>query len=372
MSASTIHNTGDNLYIQDLTLQNDLDYYGAGSAGRANAFHDGGNKTIAKNVKLMSYQDTYLTPANKQTYWETSEIHGAVDFICGGGDIFFEKCNLVTESRKKGEKNGEATITAHQPHTAEKFGYVFNNCTVENQAATFNFGRAWGGSSGATVRPTVTYLNTTLNQPTEIRDTRFITTGMNNQSGVFHEYNSINKDGDVVSPATNVQTFTDKNGGDAQTYETILTAEQAAGYTLDKVFTDWAPADYTIQVEAPAAELKDGTITWTPADNGAIAYAVFKNGTLLGITTESSFIVEAVTDTGDAASRRAEANDEYTIRAANSRGGFGEPKVVSIATGINNVKNDINNGEIYNLQGVRVNKAQKGVYISNGRKVVIK
>ena len=371
MSASTIHNTGNNLYMQDLTLQNDLDYYSAGSAGRANAFHDGGDKTIAKNVKLMSYQDTYLTPANKQTYWETSEIHGAVDFICGGGDIFFEKCDLVTESRKKGEKSGEATIVAPQPQTAEKFGYVFNNCTIENQAATFNFGRAWGGASGATVGPMAAYLNTTLNQPNEIRATRFITAGMNEAADKFKEYNSMDKDGNVVSPASNVLKFTHSTGD--KEYETILTADEAAGYALDKVFTDWKPADYTVQVEAPAAELKDGTISWTPANNGAIAYAIFKNGQLLGITEESSFVVEAVAETGEAAPRRAEAADKYTIRAANARGGFGEAKEVKdAATGISTVKNGQQTDTIYNMQGVRVNNAQKGVYIINGRKVVIK
>ena len=371
MSASTIHNTGNNLYMQDLTLQNDLDYYSAGSAGRANAFHDGGDKTIAKNVKLMSYQDTYLTPANKQTYWETSEIHGAVDFICGGGDIFFEKCDLVTESRKKGEKSGEATIVAPQPQTAEKFGYVFNNCTIENQAATFNFGRAWGGASGATVGPMAAYLNTTLNQPNEIRGTRFITAGMNEAADKFKEYNSMDKDGNVVSPASNVLKFTHSTGD--KEYETILTADEAAGYALDKVFTDWKPADYTVQVEAPAAELKDGTISWTPANNGAIAYAIFKNGQLLGITEESSFVVEAVAETGEAAPRRAEAADKYTIRAANARGGFGEAKEVKdAATGISTVKNGQQTDTIYNMQGVRVNNAQKGVYIINGKKVVIK
>lgn len=371
MSASTIHNTGNNLYMQDLTLQNDLDYYGAGAAGRANAFHDGGDKTIAKNVKLMSYQDTYLTPANKQTYWETSEIHGAVDFICGGGDIFFEKCKLVTESRKKGEKSGEATIVAPQPQTAEKFGYVFNNCTIENQAATFNFGRAWGGASGATVGPMAAYLNTTLNQPNEIRNTRFTTAGMNEAADKFKEYNSMDKDGNVVSPASNVLKFTHSTGD--KEYETILTAEEAAGYALDKVFTDWTPANYTVQVEAPAAELKDGTISWTPANNGAIAYAIFKNGALLGITTGTSYVIDAVAETGEAAPRRAEVADKYTIRAANPRGGFGEAKEVKdAATGISTVKNGQQTDTIYNMQGVRVNNAQKGVYIINGKKVVIK
>ena len=375
-TASLFHNTSTDLYLQDLTLQNDLDYYGAGSAGRANAFHDDGNHTIAKNVKLMSYQDTYLSTTDKQFYWEDSELHGAVDFLCGGSDVFFERCKLVTESRKKGEKNGEATITAHQPRTGEKFGYVFNNCTIDNQAATFNFGRAWGGASGATARPMVTYLNTTLLQPTEIIATRFIIKGMNDQSGVFHEYNSVDANGSVVSPNSNSQTFTDKNGQDAQTYETILTKEEAANYSIEKVLGSWAATAQatTKQVEAPTdAKLENGTITWTAVE-GAASYAITADGELLAIvdgTTTSYTITET-----PAASRRADGNITYTIRAANARGGFGEARTVTDATAIEKVKADEkidwNNQVVYDLQGRRVKNASKGVFIINGHKVIIK
>ncbi len=40
--------------------------------------------------------------------------------------------------------------------------------------------------------------------------------------------------------------------------------------------------------------------------------------------------------------------------------------------GIDTIENGANNGAIYNLQGQRVNKAQKGVFIQNGKKVVMK
>jgi len=42
------------------------------------------------------------------------------------------------------------------------------------------------------------------------------------------------------------------------------------------------------------------------------------------------------------------------------------------ATAIQNVEAEKNNGVLYNLNGVRVDNAVKGVYIQNGRKVVIK
>ena len=43
-----------------------------------------------------------------------------------------------------------------------------------------------------------------------------------------------------------------------------------------------------------------------------------------------------------------------------------------ISTGINNVEKIAEGAAIYNLNGVRVNKMQKGVYVVNGKKVVIK
>lgn len=44
----------------------------------------------------------------------------------------------------------------------------------------------------------------------------------------------------------------------------------------------------------------------------------------------------------------------------------------TISTGINSVEQTIGDAAIYNLNGVRVNKVQKGVYVVNGKKVVIK
>ena len=58
-TTATLLNTGNNLYMQDLTLQNALEYYKSGSAGRAVCLQDRGTQTICKNVKMLSYQDTY-------------------------------------------------------------------------------------------------------------------------------------------------------------------------------------------------------------------------------------------------------------------------------------------------------------------------
>ena len=129
-TTATLLNLSNNLYLQDLTLKDALDYYKTGSAGRAVCLQDRGTQTICKNVKMLSYQDTYYSnePNGKgQFYFEDSEIHGTVDYVCGGGDVYFNRVLFVNESRKEGEKNGEDVIAA--PNSKSEWGYIFKDCT---------------------------------------------------------------------------------------------------------------------------------------------------------------------------------------------------------------------------------------------------
>ena len=350
-------NTSKDLYMQDLTLQNALDYYKAGSAGRAAVLQDGGTRTIGKNVRMLSYQDTYYSSNNsQQAYWENSDIHGTVDFICGGGDVRFQNTTISLEPRAK-DGSGSRTITA--PTTNTNFGYVFDGCTIvdlANGQGSWNYGRTWQNA------PICVYLNTTLddNAKNTIVTKRWIEKGMNNTDPkVFGEYSTKDATGADIIPASNIIT---SYGGE---FETILTADQAAAYSYDKMFAgDWKPAQLAKQLEAPAAEFANGTVTWTPANDGAIAYMIEKNGEFVGITAGSSMAVEANAE-----------SDKLTIRAANARGGFGEAKQVAYTgTSIQAINAAIERGEqvIFNLAGQRVNKATKGMYIINGKKMVVK
>ena len=148
--------TGSNTYIQDVTLKNAYDYYQPGFAGRAVVIQDKGDRTICKNVRLLSYQDTYYSNNNAQFYFENSDIHGTVDFICGGGDVFFNGCTLTVEPRNA-DGSGECTLTAPSTDVAggNQWGYVFSGCTINSLAERFNYGRAWND------RPRCAYINTT-------------------------------------------------------------------------------------------------------------------------------------------------------------------------------------------------------------------
>ena len=90
--------------------------------------------------------------------------------------------------------------------------------------------------------------------------------------------------------------------------------------------------------------------------------AIFKNGEFAGLSTDGSFKIDIDP-----------AVDELTIRTANSMGGLGKEAHVdgTATTGINTVKATADGDNvIYNLQGIRVNNAGKGIFIINGKKVI--
>ena len=336
-------NTSTGLYLQDVTLQNAME--SLGNDERAATLHDKGTKTINKNVRHLSHQDTYYShKVGGLYYFEGGEMHGTVDYLCGNGKVYFNEVKLVNEKRSS------STITANSEL------YVFNNCVVENNADQYNFGRAWSD------HPVCIFLNTTLMDPSKLIDTRWNLSGINCDYSIAGEYGTKNAEGQDITPASNEVTFTKEN----TTLQTILTAEQAATYTMEYVLGDWAATakQEATQLDAPLAEYKNGVVTIQPANNGAIAYMIEKNGEFVAITTEFTYAIDINAE-----------NDILTIRSANGRGGFGPAaQVAGTATSIQAVNAAMERGEqvIYNLSGQRVNRATKGLYIINGKKIAVK
>ncbi len=332
-----------NTYMQDLTLKNAYDYYNIPGDGRAVVIQDKGDRTIFKNVRMLSYQDTYYPNNNGQYYLENSDIHGTVDFICGEGDVFFNNCTLTVEPRSLGG-SGECTITAPSTDVngGNKWGYVFNNCTIDNLAESFNFGRAWNN------KPRCAFLNTTIKNDKLIKS-RWRLEGLNNNiPDKFVEYNTVNEEGTVISPTENNITFT----GASAEVNTIISADEAAQYTLDNVFPDWTPDEYAAQKELGLLKADGSRLTWDAVD-GVTAYAVFLNGKFVAMTSTSSYDITE----GEA--------DDYTVRAANAHGGFGRPASTTYTSGIDSVEadGDVVSTAYYSIQGSRVSDAYKGIVI---------
>jgi hypothetical protein len=240
---ATLLNRGVNTYVQDLTLKNALDYYHSGPAGRAVCWQDKGFRAIFKRVRMLSYQDTYYSHSETcEHYFEDSEIHGTVDFICGAGDVYFNRCTFVTEKRNA---DGSGTNVIAAPRTSTtKWGYVFDHCTIRNDVSTFHFARAWHTA------PRCAWLYTRLETPEKLMPTRYDPNGLREVHNLFYEYGTTDAKGHDITPRSNIVTFVCK--GDTNIVETIISAAEAKKLRLKNVFPEWRPDKVTKRLEREA------------------------------------------------------------------------------------------------------------------------
>ena len=174
--------------------------------------------------------------------------------------------------------------------------------------------------------------------------------------------------GDEAEPVKNsiagVVTFTDAANGDFN--GTFLLAPGTTAPATMPGDPQWiltTAASYTITIsteisngtvvadKAVAAEGDEVTLTITPAEGYEL-----ESISVTGVTTDVAVIVTEGKFTMPA--------DAVTVNAT-----------FKMATGINNIDNDGVAGEkdvYYNLQGVRVENPGKGLYIKNGKKVLVK
>lgn len=320
-TTATLLNTSTNLYIQDLTIQNALDYYATGGTGRAVCLQDKGKNTICKNVRMLSYQDTYYSNSASNFYWEDCEIHGTVDYLCGDGDVVYNRVKFVNESRNKDSKNGSDILCAPFTSASCTWGYVFLDCSIESLCSDFTFARSWGGESKAQfIRTKIT--DNSLNSK------RWTTEGMNVAAYKFKEFCTMDKDGNITTPSSNVVEFTHSSGN--KSYETVLSSEEAASYTISNIFGDWNPDKTASQV----VNIEDGTI-------------FLVNGEITTVAPTSG-----------------------KVRIANSRGGFG-PEVDAASTSILKIDSSTSKlvDEIHMIDGNIVIIKNGISYYSNGIRI---
>lgn len=341
------------VYMQDLTLLNRYDYgTKPTSTGRAVCLQDQGNRNAYKNVTLLSNQDTYYANKGSQhAYWETSKITGTVDFICGDGAVYFNECELYVNARN----NGNVICAPNTQAGSLYWGFVFNNCTIDGDAATqannYHIGRPWNDS------PHCTYINTTFKLMPKAEGWTNMTAGLVCR---LHEYGSKDKDGNPIDlSARNINACGAAAGSDA----CVVDETFAAKYTVDAVCgSEWNPQSLTRQIAAPDVTADGATMQWTAAE-GAYCYAIVRNGKVIDFTTATSYPVDA-------------ANNSYAIRVANQRGGLGPKSNVIGTDGIADITIDTDasaDTALYNISGQRICTPQRGqVYIQNRVKRVAK
>lgn len=345
--------SGSDYYFQDLTVETGMD----DATGRDLAIQDKATRTIYKNTGLRGYQDTWTSNNDRGLYYfEGGYVRGRTDYMCGKGDAFFNGVELRQIA------GGYAAV----PSKPAKIGWVYKDCVINGEAATVNYatgetrtaaqadgnytlGRPWGSGT-----PVALFIDTKMNVvPSAI--------GWNEMSGGwparFAEYNSTTSTGSVIDLSGRKKTF-----GDGHENNPVLSADEALEYSdMSKMFGEWQPTLATEQAPIPTnVKITGTTLTWDDS-NYALLWAIVKDNKVIDFVTEPTYTVD-------------DASAKYAVRAANEMGGLSEATEATVATGIEEISPATTtvDGKVYNLAGQRVNKATKGLYIINGKKVVVK
>lgn len=297
-------NGADSTYVQDLELwsnyRNDNRLY----ANTAVALRE--NKcrgNILKNVSLLGTRNTYYTNAGECTYLEDCHIAGTVDFVCGGGTIYFNHCDLKLADR--GDARNQDVICAPATEKGRAYGFVFNDCYVDgprHQDRRYLLGRGWKEA------PRAAFINCCMNIEPAAE-------GWGDTPGVaparMAEYESTNGLFELLDLTRRRQIFADTPDHTVQSAS--MHAEEAELYTPEQVFPQWQPQDLAAQVVPPVLHISGRRITWNEIPEAG-CYIICKDRKVVAFATSPAYTVPAGTREGTC----------YTVRCANQRGGLGQ------------------------------------------------
>ncbi|MBR6605078.1 MAG: Ig-like domain-containing protein [Prevotella sp.] len=343
---ATVVVNSNNCYFDNLTLENSWGH-DKQAGPQALALNTSGDRTVFKNVAMLSYQDTWITPStsNYRVYAKDCFIEGAVDFIYNSGNIYIDNTTLYI-NRKSG---GYIVAPSHAADV--KWGYVFMNCTITapgNPAETDVWlGRPWHN------QPKTVFINTTA-------EVTIPAAGWYEKMGglpaLWAEYNTMDGDGNPLDLSQRRSSYWKEVDGEqvwVHNVKNVLTAEEAAQYTVKNVLSgsdNWQPSIITESCAAPQAKIEGNKIVWDAVPY-AICYVVYKNDEVAGFTTECEFAYEA--------------GAEYKVFAANEQGGLSKASVPGVTDGISSLPtaDSQQSTAIYTLDGKRVQQLQHGINI---------
>lgn len=291
----------------------------------AEAMYTANDRIAFNNCKFRSFQDTWQTKVqssadngvNARQYATNCWIEGAVDYFYGNGNVLIENTTLYNV------RYGSVITAAN--HTAEtKWGYVFNNCTVDGinkvdpdkygtasldyiagKGVAQTLGRPWQNS------PITLFLNTKLKfdiDPAGWRD-------MGAVPALYAEYNTTDKKGKAVDMSKRKTQYLVDNVPYDYKGKTELSYSEYIRYTYANIINGadgWNPKKFMEKLEAPENVLLSNTTLSWDARYKAICYLIFKeDGTYVEQTTNTSI---EVSDT----------NTGYIVKAANKYGTLSE------------------------------------------------
>jgi pectin methylesterase-like acyl-CoA thioesterase len=303
-----------NCYFENITFENSKGYNNL-TGPQALALYTLGDKFSMNNCYLRSYQDTYLTSTGSisaRHYIKQSRIDGAVDFIYGGGDVFFDR-DTLTINRNTG---GYIVAPSHGNGTA--FGYVFSNTVIAKDRVSsvdVYFGRPWQNS------PKTVFINTKL-----LANVSVYPQGWYYKMGaipaVFADYGTVNVNGSAVDVSQRISNYEydikdgngNVNGTVTGTAKSSLTDNEAAAYSYENVILrsgdTWDPR---MIAEAPDKPLNlvltNQKLTWDAVSYTRL-YVISRDNVVIGFSLTNEFTDNTAT-MGTNYSYKVQAASEY-------------------------------------------------------------
>lgn len=202
---------GINIRFENITFSNT-----AGPVGQAVAVRVAGDKIQFVHCRFLGFQDTlYTYGMQSRQYYLHCYIEGTVDFIFGSSTAVFDSCTLY------GKSAGYFTAASTLQDT--EFGYVFRYCNITGNAAagSFKLGRPW--------RPyaKTVFLHCNIDAIVDASGWDHWGNEDNKKTAFYAEYKNSGK-GSVAEQRV--------------PWSKQLSAEEAATYTLGRIFKDWDPA----------------------------------------------------------------------------------------------------------------------------------
>ncbi|MCX6315781.1 MAG: pectinesterase family protein [Bacteroidetes bacterium] len=118
----------------NITFRNEAGF----TAGQAVAVESSGDRALFSNCRFTGHQDVlFLNNEQSRQYFQDCYIEGTTDFIFGSSTAWFDHCDIYSK------KNSH--VTAASTPATNKWGFVFNECTLRGDTSLHNvsLGRPW-------------------------------------------------------------------------------------------------------------------------------------------------------------------------------------------------------------------------------------
>jgi len=305
-----VQEKGTDFHLENLTVDNESWTRLKMAGPQALCFNISGDRAVLNNVRTRSYQDTYYNGGQyNRTFWNHSEIHGAVDFIYGASDVWFEDCTLNIN-----RSSGGYIVAPNHPE-GTRWGYVFNNTRITTDEVadpskySIWLGRPWHE------KPKTVFLHTTM-ELTPCDSLWYSTMGGLPALWAVYDFHDVN--GNAFTGAKSVSRsyyyYTENGQKVGSIAKNSLTEAEVAEYTIGNVLAGdktnapsgyWNPQPIIEKTVKPVLSANGTVVTWTK-DDYAICYVVFVNGRAVAYPTDARYVanpgdvvsVQAMTEYG--------------------------------------------------------------------------